>query len=262
VILRLLTYNIQRGGRGREAALAAVITASAPDLVVLQEARDPAVVERLARESGMAQWGAQVRSSLGFLSRAPVAHYAWRRPRRSRHAFLELGLSNGTRVFGVHLAAVHSAWTERRRLRELGALLASVAEHQHGFHVLAGDFNTLAPGELLDIRKLPYRLRTLVWLSGGQIRWRTIQAVLAAGYVDAYRVMNPETAGVTFPTRAPHIRLDYVFLPRAFVPRLRACQVVTGHGAEGASDHLPVIADFLIEEPAGTKPLDPEGSAS
>ena len=42
---------------------------------------------------------------------------------------------------------------------ELRALLRSIAQHQEGFHVLTGDFNTLAPGELLDFKKLPARLR-------------------------------------------------------------------------------------------------------
>ena len=242
--LRLLTYNIQRGGRGREPALARVIASCTPDLVVLQEARDATVVERLARECRMAQWGAQPRSSLGFLSRDPITHYAWHWPRRSRHAFLELVLPDGARVFGVHLAAVHSAWTERRRLRELRALLAAVAEHEHGFHVLAGDFNTLAPGELLDIRRLPYRLRTLVWLSGGRIRWKTIEAVLAAGYVDGFRRLNPRGAGVTFPTWAPHIRLDYVFVPDGYANRLRACSVISNDEAARASDHYPLFAEF------------------
>lgn len=257
---RLLTYNIQRGGRGRERALARVIASCAPDVVILQEAREPGIVERLARECGMAQWGAQARSSLGFLSRTPVAHYAWQWPRGSRHAFLELVLAGGPRVFGVHLAAVHSAWTERRRLRELQALLASVARHQQGFHVLAGDFNTLAPGELLDIRQLPYRLRTLVWLSGGRIRWRTIQAVLTAGYVDGYRLLNPETAGVTFPTRGPHIRLDYVFLPQNFATALRACSVVNAPEAGAASDHFPVLADFAVGEDIARRPHPAGGS--
>jgi exodeoxyribonuclease-3 len=244
VTLRLLTYNIQRGGCGREGPLARVISACSPEVVVLQEAREPAVVERLANDCGMAQWGAQPRSSLGFLSREPVKHYAWHWPRRSRHAFLELVLADDARVFGVHLAAVHSAWTERRRLREFRALLAAIAQHQRGFHVLAGDFNTLAPGELLDIRQLPYRLRTLVWLSGGRIRWKTIEAVLAAGYVDGFRRLNPGVAGVTFPTRAPHIRLDYVFVPGVFANLLKSCVVVTAGDAARASDHFPLFAEF------------------
>lgn len=239
--LSLLTYNIRRGARGREAPLARVIRACDPDIVVFQEATRSDVIERLADACGMTTWGARAGTSLGFMSRVPVASRAWHQPRGSRHAFLEIELAgSGLRVFGVHLSAVHAAWTERRRLRELRALLAAIAAHQHGPHVLAGDFNTLAPGELLDLRKLPYRLRTLVWLSGGRIRWQTIRAVLDARYVDAFRALHPDAAGVTFPTWAPHIRLDFVFLPASLVPALRECAVVTGDAAPQASDHFPL----------------------
>jgi len=43
VTLRLLTYNIRRGGDGREAAIAEVIAQAAPDVVMLQEATHPGV---------------------------------------------------------------------------------------------------------------------------------------------------------------------------------------------------------------------------
>src|SRR5919198_1306891 len=104
----------------------------------------------------------------------------------------------------------HAAWTERRRAFELQSLLKAIQEHQHGFHVLAGDFNTLAPGEDLDVRQLPPRLRPFVWLSGGRIRWRTIRAILDRGYVDSFRRLHPTEPGATLPTSNPHIRLDYV----------------------------------------------------
>jgi exodeoxyribonuclease-3 len=247
VILRLLTYNIRRGGGGREAALAQVIRETGADLVVFQEATRPEVIATLAGECRMPYWAAQRGTSLGFMSRAAVERHAWHQPRGSRHAFLEIAIADSpVRVFGVHLAAVHSAWTERRRVRELRALLAAIAQHQHGLHVLAGDFNTLAPGELLDIRKLPYRLRTLVWLSGGKIQWQTIRQVLAARYADAFRALHPDRSGVTFPTWSPHIRLDYVFLPEAFVSRVRACEVVTSETAGAASDHFPLLAEIEI----------------
>lgn len=245
--LRLLTYNIRYGGARREAQLASVIRACAPDIVVLQEATRPDVVERIAAAAGMSQWGSRPRQSLGFMSRAALAHYEWHQPRVSRHAFLELVPSDtAVRVFGVHLSAVHAAWTERRRVFELRALLASIARHQHGFHVLAGDFNTLAPGELLDIRKLPHRLRALVWLSGGKIRWRTIQVVLDAGYVDGFRALNGSDLGMTFPTWEPHVRLDYVFVPAPFIDWLESCEVVRGQTPAEASDHFPLAATLRV----------------
>ena len=244
-MFRLLTYNIQHGGHGRIDAIANVITAVSPDVVLLQEATDPANVERLASATGMAEGRAFARQSLGFLSRRPVSSYKWIRPRISRHAFIEIvPAGDQMRLFGVHLSAVHAAWTEARRVLELRALLRSVARHQQGFHVLAGDFNTLAPGEELDLTRLPLRLRPFVWMSGGRVRWRTIQTVLDAGYVDAYRLKYPLEPGATLPTSDPYLRLDYVFVPKSYTVRVLDCDVVRHRDAVTASDHFPVVANL------------------
>jgi exodeoxyribonuclease-3 len=243
--LRLLTYNIRYGGVGRIEMLAAVINGCGPDVVVLQEATRPEVVEKLAAATGMSAWAAHPAHSVGFMSRLAVDHHQWHRPPASRRAFLEI-VPSGTpfRIFGVHLSAVHSNWTERRRVRELRAVLAGIAEHQHGFHVLAGDFNTLAPGATLDLRRLPPRLQAVVWLTGRQIRWETIQIMLDASYVDAYRSLHPTDPGFTFPAAAPHVRLDYVFVPSSRAARLVNCSVVNGDRVLAASDHLPVLAEL------------------
>jgi exodeoxyribonuclease-3 len=227
VTLRLLTYNIRYGGTGRESAIARIIEGCRPDVVLLQEATRPDVVEKLAIETGMGEWRSFARQSLAFLSRRPVVEAAWHRPRFSRHAFIEL-VPDGTpvRIFGLHLSAVHAAWTEGRRILELRNLLHVIARHRGGFHVLAGDFNTLAPGEILDLRRLPPRLRSLVWLSGGRIKWRTIQRVLDAGYADAYRLRHFQEIGHTFPTWDPHVRLDFIFVPKEFADRVERCDVV------------------------------------
>jgi exodeoxyribonuclease-3 len=248
-MFRLLTYNIKRGGHGRVDLIASVIKAAAPDLVLLQEATDPFNVARIAVASGMPEWRAMRRQSLGFLSRRPVASSEWTRPRFSRHAFIEV-ITQGTslRVFGLHLSAVHAAWTERRRVFEIRALLRGIARHQPGFHVLAGDFNTLAPGEPLEIEQLPFRLRPLVWLSGGRIRWQTIQTVLEAGYVDGYRLKHPDEPGPTLPTSQPHIRLDYVFVPAQYEEAIVSCDVFRHADAIAASDHFPVVADLRTKE--------------
>lgn len=242
---RLLSYNIRHGGVDREDPIAAVIDACRPDLVVFQEATRPAVIDRLAARCGMAECGARPRTSLGFMSRSRTAYHAWHRPRVSRHAFLEIHPSGvDFRVFGVHLSAVHAAWTEHRRTLELGSLLRAIGEHERGFHVIAGDFNTLAPGELLDIRKLPHRLRALVWLSGGRIRWRTIEIVLNAGYADTFRRLHPGDEGLTFPVWAPHVRLDYIFAPADRASRVVSCEVVRHAAAPSASDHFPLLAEI------------------
>jgi endonuclease/exonuclease/phosphatase family metal-dependent hydrolase len=246
-MFRLMTYNIMHGGIGRGDAIASVIKSCSPDLVLLQEATDPATIEWLAERTGMAEWRAFERQSLGYVSRVPVAFSQWIRPRISRHAFIEVvPAGEAVRCFGVHLSAVHAAWTERRRRWELRALLRSVARHQDGFHVLAGDFNTIAPGERFEVGRLPFRLRPFVWMSGGRIRWRTIQTVLDAKYADAFRLKHPRDPGATLPAVQPHLRLDYVFVPEPHSSRVHDCQVVIHPDGVRASDHLPVIADLEI----------------
>lgn len=244
--LKLLSYNILKGGTGRESYLAAVINREAPDLVVLQEATRPDVVRRLAEATGMTTALASPGRSVACISRVPVASHRWARPLFSQHAYLEIVLKDsGARIFGVHLSAVHAAWTERRRVRELRSLLSVTTRHMETCHLVAGDFNTLAPDEKFDASKLPYRLRVLVWLSGGRIRWQTIAIMLGAGYVDTFRVCDPTGDGLTFPTWDPHVRLDYAFVPKAFADRLDACAVVRDNpDVKRASDHFPLRIDF------------------
>ena len=243
--MRLLTYNIRKGGAGREDPIAGIIDDAACDIVIFQEATNPAVIEQIAARAGMTQWAAKPDFSLGSASRVETAGHTWYRPRGSRHAFLEIAMPDGTRIFGVHLSAVHAAWTEYRRVRELRALLAAIQQHQHGFNVLAGDFNTVGPADVFDAMKLPHRLRALVWLSGGQIRWRTVRTILSEGYADVYRALHGDAiSGFTFPTWSPHVRLDYVFAPSGYAPRFRSCEVFTHALARDASDHFPLVAEW------------------
>jgi exodeoxyribonuclease III len=247
VPFRLLTYNIRYGGTGRVEPLARVINASSPDLVLLQEATRPDVVEQLAIRTGMTDWRAYPRQSLGYMSRTSVTQASWHQPRLSHHAFVEImPAGHAFRIFGVHLSAVFAAWTERRRTYELRALLRAIARDEDGPHVLAGDFNTLAPGALLDTNLLPLRLRPFVWLSGGRVKWRTIQTVLDAGYVDAFRLKHPGDAGFTVPAPDPHVRLDYAFVPAAYTDTVIACDVVRHPDVASASDHRPVVIDLAI----------------
>ena len=246
-MLRVLTYNIRLGGTGREHALTTMIRAASPDVVVLQEATRPDVVERLAAELAMPYWGARPRGSVAFMSRLPVSSHAWHRPPPCSHAVLELALADrDVRIFGVHLVAVHSNWTERHRTREIKATLTAIAEQARGVHVMVGDFNTLAPREAFSLRMLPWRLRLLALLGGGFIRRETIQRMLDAGYVDGFRALHANEKGYTFPTWDPHVRIDYAFVPANAAEQLRGCEVVGGEEARNASDHLPLVVDLEV----------------
>jgi len=253
--LRLLSYNIREGGVGRAEEIAEVIKAANPDVVALQEARNPAVVEQIARLAGFRFSGSRVSHSTGFLSNVPVLNYDWRHPPRTRHALLEVSLADGyPRIFVLHLRAWFSKWTERNRARELRGLLDGIQQQlirenrAFAFHVLAGDFNALAPGEVLDASHMPRWIRAMIWLSGRDIARSTIEMMQSDGYVDAWRTLygdHKSDPGYTFPVWDPHVRLDYVFTPTEFASRFTACEVRrTPDTVRTASDHFPLLAEI------------------
>jgi exodeoxyribonuclease-3 len=253
--VRLLTYNIKEGGVGRAEQIAMVIKAAKPDVVALQEARDPVVVDRIARLAGFRYSGARPSHSTGFLSNVPVIDYAWRHPPRTRHALLEVALGDGLpRLFVLHLRAWFSNWSERQRARELRGLLDGIQEQLErekrafAFHLLAGDFNALAPDERLDSSPMPRWIRGMIWLSGRDIARSTIEMMRADGYVDAWRSLHADhqkEPGYTFPVWGPHVRLDYVFTPTEFASRFTFCEVRnTPEEVRTASDHLPLLVEI------------------
>ncbi|HJX90751.1 MAG TPA: endonuclease/exonuclease/phosphatase family protein [Pyrinomonadaceae bacterium] len=245
--LKILSYNIRFGGLGREHELAEVIKRTAPDIVVFQEAIHPAVIERLSGLTGLPYWAARANHSIGYLSRNEIAYHEWHYPAGAKHSFLEIvPAGSELRIFGLHLSARFSKWDERRRAREIRSLLEGIKRHQDGFHILAGDFNTLAPGEVLEIHRLPGWLRALIWISGRKLQRDTIQLMLDSGYIDSYRSLHKEVKGYTFPTWNPHVRLDYVFVPKVFSERVVECDVLIEPKEiiTAASDHCPLLAQL------------------
>jgi endonuclease/exonuclease/phosphatase family metal-dependent hydrolase len=244
-MLKLMSYNIRFGGVGREELLGGVIRRCGPDVVVLQEAIRPDMIERLSVLTGLTHWVAKTGLSTGFLSKIEIAHYKWHSFPGLQRPVLEIqpaGAKVG--IYNVHLRATHSNLTERGRMREVRSILDGLCDKKDEFHLLAGDFNTLAPGELLNMEKLPWRYRILAIALGGRVTYRTIQIMLDNGYVDSYRRLHVEK-GFTFPTWDPYVRLDYVFTPAAFSERIKSCEVIRDlPEVKSASDHLPLLTEI------------------
>lgn len=158
--LRVLTYNVLFGGEGREDRIANVIGRVDPDVVALQEAVDIGLVRHLSERLGMrmalGKPSVAGQMNLAVLSRLPVTR--WRNhqhPGRMLRAHLECEVETGSsamprvRIHCVHLAARFGerANGEARRMRELRAILGDITRSGRTPHLLAGDFNTIAPGD-------------------------------------------------------------------------------------------------------------------
>ena len=68
--------------------------------------------------------------------------------------------------------------------------------------------------------------------------------MLDSGYIDSYRSLHKEVKGYTFPTWNPHVRLDYVFVPKVFSERVIECDVLIEpkETIAAASDHCPLLS--------------------
>ncbi len=238
--MRVVSYNIQFGGLGREAHIALVLRALQPDVVVLQEAVNTRVVQIVAEAAGMPHWYARRGYSMALMSRLPVSECSWVRPRRMRHAFLR-AMAGELPILGVHLQPYFSRWSERQRVREVTALLQLAEVYRERPHILLGDFNAIAPSDVVEIRRMPRWIRLLIRVGAGQITTDAVRTVLNNDYLDSYRMLHPDEPGTTIPSWSPHIRLDYAFVPQRFGACVTESAVVRDGSVALASDHCPLL---------------------
>ncbi len=255
-MVRIATWNIRKGGTRRGNAIAAVLRALDPDVAVLQEATSPGVVAWVAGEIGAKNVACAPRRSVAILSRLPTGHVRWHALPTGR-SFVEADLPEARlRLLGVHLSAGLSGRGERRRAREMDALLAVASGPPGGERtIIAGDLNAIAPSDSPSISSLPLWIRMLLRADGG-IGTEVVERALGDGFVDAFRMFHPTDPGATLPVDRPTVRLDYFLLGTDLVSSAVRCDVggVDPGLLSAASDHRPLVLvlDTAVPSAAGS----------
>lgn len=250
--MRMVSYNILNGGEGRADPLAEVILAQRPDIVVLVEADDMAVVDRIALRLKMDAITAQGRRhGAAILSRWSIIESV--NHSLLRDAFADCVLEATIRqpggaewtVAATHLHPHAKDEDEKQREAEIDALLDIFAEHrtQGRSHLLAGDFNANSPIQKIVAEKCKPRTRKDIEANGGVLPRRAIGKLLEAGYVDSLRAVHPTQAAQvgSFTTRFPGQRVDYIFTHSIGVDRLSDARIEQDRLAKYASDHFPAV---------------------
>ncbi len=252
--MRLVSYNILDGGEGRADPLAEVIQAQRPDIVVLIEADNIDVVERISRRLGMdAIRGQGAEHAVAILSHWPIVssiNHAAVHP--GPRCLLEASIRqpDGAEwiIAATHLHPRAFEADEQEREKELAGLLDVFAEYRRAArpHILAGDFNANSPIQRIDPDKCKEKTRDAWRANGGQIPRRVIQRLLDSGYVDTLQAAHGDAAGTmtTFTTQHPGQRLDYIFTHGIAPQRLTAAWTEQDRLAKYASDHFPVGAEI------------------
>lgn len=245
-VVRVLSYNI-RSMRDDTAALARVIRACAPDLVLVQEAprffRWRKSAARLARASGL------VYVTGGATTAGPMILSSLRlHPERTEDLLMphhpplhQRGFATAVfRVGGARFAAVstHLSLSPGERYQQAGLVLDRVAAMGEPHAVLGGDFNE--PPERPGFTRL------------------------AAGLQDGWG--TAPWGGETTNQREPFRRIDAVFATAGV--QVLACGVplglpgVTEADLRAATDHFPVLAALRIPATASGPPAEASPAAA
>lgn len=260
--LRIMTYNIQDGPAGRLDLLGRVMSGLSPDIIAVQEILDLEGGLALASNLRMTPVLAEpiverARSDppfdtlwIGVFSRLRVQSVRLHRGRSGAlhrpalEVTYELPDGSAVTVVNVHLISRLVAEEVARKWREaedLHEILRTVPLR----HCVLGDFNAWAPGEgdlsagwQTDYPQL-YR---------DAVRGGVLGVVLQGGYSDAFRSAHRDDSPLPQSLRdRPGSRVDHILLDPALGGSLENCTIVdAGQELRAASDHYPVVADFIL----------------
>ncbi|MGY5004537.1 endonuclease/exonuclease/phosphatase family protein [Streptomyces griseus] len=230
-VIRVLSYNV-RSLHDDTAALARVISACAPDLVLVQEAprffRWRKAAARLAKSSGL------VVLSGGATAAGPLLLCSLRASvERTEDVLLPLtpglhrrGFATAVvRIAGARLGVLscHLSLQRDERLAQADLLLERLAAMGVEHAVAGGDLNDVPTGKAF--RRL-------------------------AGTLQDCRAVAPWSGELTFPPDAPRKRIDAVFATPGI--EVLGCGVPSGlpgvseDDLRAATDHLPVLAALRV----------------
>lgn len=255
--MRLVTWNVN-SIKARLPRVLEFLQTHAPDVLLLQETK--CTSEAFPHEALAAAGYHAVEHSAGQWAGVAVVAPI-------RHAIdeVERGLPGevateearwiAARVAGLRVASVYvpngrtlDSPEFPRKLVFLDAMAARAA----ALDVIGGDFNVARH----DIDVWSPRAFSRSTHVTPQERSR-VEAVLAAGLVDAYRALHPDEVGFTWWDyrdgsfhRKMGLRIDYLFVASRLAPRLSSCGIDREfRKGTKPSDHAPLLADLAVDPP-------------
>ncbi len=269
--MRVLTYNIH-GWRGSDGQidvprLGRIIQASAADVVGLNEVYHPlvppgqtlAALESLASALDMDMaFGVALTPQFAFaplasygnalLTRYPLlahaGHHLTSVEGHEQRGLLEarILLPDGRATLSVYVTHLDH-YREAVRLTQLLAALQWTVRDRNRPHLLMGDLNAVAPG---DYAGRPEAVAALAGIQDlahlAEEEPQVVPRLLRGHYVDACAAGG--SPAPSFPSAAPQVRIDYIFVSTSLAPSLHWCRPWETEETALASDHLPVLAEF------------------
>jgi exodeoxyribonuclease III len=260
--MRLMTYNILRGGRDADSAarlerISTLIRRVAPDVLVLNECNDferdgHRTLHQLERELGMRAVLAPASSGyhVALFLRGAQLLQTHLLDGELHHSAIGARLALGDVQLSI-VAAHLCPFSGETRVAEAQLLTRFLAD---GHALLLGDLNALSPHDAPQLqpeRWLPRRrVRHELPGSGGLLDTRAISVLEAAGMVDLARAAGASAPTVQTPLcpgwQDYQLRIDYAFATLGAAERVQRVERIDGALADTASDHYPLLVELTL----------------
>lgn len=254
--VRLIAYNVGQGGSRDPALWERVFSVLAPDLLFVQESRDPAhswlpALPNVRRESWLwsaipaGRWGSGLWVRDGCLTPLAVPE-----PYIGRvvAAMVEGRAWPGVGTSPVVALSIHAPTRKGSSyVKEVGLILDFAAEVSGGCPlILAGDFNVAVglrqPGQRPSVTRGERALLQRLSEEFGLVPcWQT-----AHPGEPLARTLRWMRRGDSLPYHC-----DGIFVPSAWASALKGCVVLEGEEWCALSDHNPVVATLAASPPCG-----------
>jgi endonuclease/exonuclease/phosphatase family metal-dependent hydrolase len=251
VKLRVLTYNIHRAigtdRRFRPDRITRILSSHDPDIVLLQEVDEGvprsrrldmarALADELGYEFMVAGHNVSLREGRygnATLSKYPIARarnldlsVGTKKRRGCQYASIEVP-ANGAGPVQVEVFNLHLGLSARERRQQLGLLVSTpefVAIDSESPCIVGGDFND--------------------WRS--QLQPPMVRALKFESATESSGRRNGTSSLKTYPAFSPRGSLDRIYFRGLELESAYRCRHAV---SKVASDHLPVIADFVLDQP-------------
>ena len=248
--LKVMTYNLEFGGREQVEEIYTVLAHCNADIIGLTEADDPNIVAQLAKRLQLHHIWAEGSGDrhIATLSRFPILEWQIYNKPPLTQAALETTIATPTgnlTVYNVHFLPYLLLPFELHRWRAVGHLLKLIAQKKPRQHLIIGDLNAIGRGDRVLQKNNPARMKRVMMFQLRLIFRLAIPRLVAAGYTDCFRHLHPNKDGFSWWTINPTTRYDYIMADPSLAQRLRSCRIVDDiEAVYTASDHFPLLAQF------------------
>lgn len=252
--MKLMAYNILKGGENRLGLILEVIKKENPDFLVVNEANGfdkNDELNQFSKKISLPYFKLSLSGEYNYHT-AVFSKYSFKeikeiRPLRNAGIFVVVETEFGKiSIIGAHL----SPYTEDSKLSEIDLIINQ--QKQYPNRILMGDMNSLSDRDRYDEKIIKGFNETQLnkFTTNGKFRFDVIDKIISFGYLDSAVIFNKQMIS-TVPTEIKQdkahltdMRIDYIFISDSLEDKIKNHSVIKNKITEKASDHYPIVIEI------------------